>query len=989
MVSRLSPERIDALVAAAAEATVQLAGAHRVRIKGLDPTTGNPTGLVSDAGRAEHGNYIQRALAHMQTVGTALGLAPSQPSEFVASPNPQTTSSGAVAVYLQQSYKAIPIFQAAQTLNFTPAGAIEETIGTTVTVPRDLPARPKWRPEEAVLKAAAFVAVPQPDEYGVRDSFGEPLPTTVVDLTGWSPRVIAVFFNKPDQPTVIDSGPFSEPIKASLMWFPVGEDLRLAWQVILGLPKHEGQYRVLVDAEDGRVLYCHQLVQGVAARGNVYTTDGAAGRQLTPFPRPIGDYGLPIPAALPPGFPYDWVAGDSTIGNDTTAHLDDSGPAGRGVSRNGVMTFDPVDPQGDDQKIVNILYFTCFAHDFFYLLGFREEDGNFQTDNFGRGGLASDPLDARAYHGAVWATASMNTPSDSSSPVMKMGLVTSTNRHTAFDATVVFHEYTHGVTNRLVGGPLNDHSLDAPQSAGMGEGWSDYFACSITGKTVVAAWVVDTPGGIREFAYDSQFPDDFGQLGKNRYTEPHNIGEVWCAALMEMNRQIGAQLGLQLVVDALKLSSANPSFLDARDALLKALDHKALPRSRHDQLLVAMWKVFARFGMGPGARSDGAFLTGITADFNAPAAPIDSGGTMPEPRAWTRVGAATDRAPLQSVVTAVAAEAGRVDVLLVASDGGIYTTARPNSIAAWSSLTRVGAATDRAPLRSVVTAVAAEPGRIDFFLVASDGGIYTTARPNSTAAWDSWTRVGTATDRAPLQSVVTAVAAEPARVDLFLVASDGGIYTTARPTSLAAWDSWTRVGTAADRAPLRSVVTAVAAERGRVDLFLIASDGGIYTTARPNTLAPWGDWTRVGTAADRAPLQSVATTVTAEPGRVDLFLVASDGGIYTTARPTSMAAWDSWTRVGTATDRAALQSVVTAVAAAPGRVDLFLIANDGGSYTTTRATSMAAWGSWTRVGTAADRAPLGSVVTAVVADPGRVDLFMVASDGGIYTARRT
>ena len=41
------------------------------------------------------------------------------------------------------------------------------------------------------------------------------------------------------------------------------------------------------------------------------------------------------------------------------------------------------------------------------------------------------------------------------SPIMNMGLVTSTNRHTAFDSDVVFHEFMHGVTNRLVGGPLN------------------------------------------------------------------------------------------------------------------------------------------------------------------------------------------------------------------------------------------------------------------------------------------------------------------------------------------------------------------------------------------------------------------------------------------------------------------------------------------------------------------------------------------------------
>ncbi len=53
-------------------------------------------------------------------------------------------------------------------------------------------------------------------------------------------------------------------------------------------------------------------------------------------------------------------------------------------------------------------------------------------------------------------------------------------RLTAFDSSVVFHEFTHGVTNRLVGGRLYARALDATQSSGMGEGWSDYVACTIT-----------------------------------------------------------------------------------------------------------------------------------------------------------------------------------------------------------------------------------------------------------------------------------------------------------------------------------------------------------------------------------------------------------------------------------------------------------------------------------------------------------------------------
>jgi len=286
------------------------------------------------------------------------------------------------------------------------------------------------------------------------------------------------------------------------------------------------------------------------------------------------------------------------------------------------VVFDPVDPEGSDQKVLNIFYWNCFLHDFFYLLGFREEDGNFQQDNQGRGGIASDRVDARAHPGPVQGTANMLTLPDGKAPIMNMGLVASTGRHTAFDKSVIPHEYMHGVTNRLVGGPLDQSSLEAPQSGGMGEGWGDYIACTLSDDRIVGAWVVDRAGGIRGFPYDSDFPDNFGDLGTGRYREVHNIGEIWCATLMEMNRNIGAELGLQLVVDALKLSPTNPSFLEMRDSIMAALDAMLtackLNPDEHSETRNGIWTAFTKFGMGPNAQSNGSSLSGIVADFNMP-----------------------------------------------------------------------------------------------------------------------------------------------------------------------------------------------------------------------------------------------------------------------------------------------------------------------------------------------------------------------------------
>ena len=620
-VNRRTASRESRLRAIASEISDRLPGTHRVNIASFDAVTGNPSVVKSEAAPVEHGNYVQRALDHVRTIGPALGLEATQSAEFTADQNIQQTSSGSVTVHLQQRHKGIPIYQAAEAVRFSPSGALEETVGSAVTAPGDLDISPKLSVQEAVLKAAQHVSVPQDNEWESKDQFGEAISFEPVDAKDFTPKVIATFPDKIDRPTVLEAGPFGDEIKASLMWFARGGELRLAWETTITMPRNAGQYRTLVDAQSGEILYCRQLIKTVVGRGNVFVKDGAAARQFINFPRPIADYGLPL-TNLPAPFPDDWITDSRTAGNSAFAHLGDSGPTFQGAAPTGTLTFDPADPNGDDQKVLNIFYYNCFMHDFFYLLGFREADGNFQQNNLGRGGIQADRVDARAHSGAVFGTANMGTPVDGSNPVMNMGLVTSTNRHTAFDSSVVFHEFTHGVTNRLVGGPLNVRALDAPQSSGMGEGWGDYIACTINDTDVVGDWVVNRPGGIRAFRYNSSFPDHFGKLGTGRYTEEHNIGEIWCAALMEMNRRIGKLLGVQLVVDALKLSPANPSFLDMRDAILKALDDKLsagqLTTTQHAEARQGIWLAFAKFGMGPNARSSGASLSGIVADFTVP-----------------------------------------------------------------------------------------------------------------------------------------------------------------------------------------------------------------------------------------------------------------------------------------------------------------------------------------------------------------------------------
>lgn len=107
------------------------------------------------------------------------------------------------------------------------------------------------------------------------------------------------------------------------------------------------------------------------------------------------------------------------------------------------------------------------------------------------------------------------------------------------------------------------------------------------------------------------------------YSEVHNIGEIWCTTLLEMNRNLNdIPLSMQLVVDALKLLPTNPSFLNMRDSVLNVLDDKLanneLSSEQHRITKTGIWKAFAKFGMGPPTSSNGSQLDGVVPDFNVP-----------------------------------------------------------------------------------------------------------------------------------------------------------------------------------------------------------------------------------------------------------------------------------------------------------------------------------------------------------------------------------
>jgi subtilisin-like proprotein convertase family protein len=264
----------------------------------------------------------------------------------------------------------------------------------------------------------------------------------------------------------------------------------------------------------------------------------------------------------------------------------------------------------------------------------------------------SDPLEAQADDAIPDGlrhfvnNANMSTPPDGESPTMQMYLWTNPAVNGSDDASVVFHEYTHGLSNRLIG---DGNGLNAKQSGAMGEGWSDWYAMDYLvqqgfvsdtasdGEVVVGEYATgDRARGIRTQPLDCSVGSaisvcggsalaghaggytyaDLGHVGGDNATTPsfevHNDGEIWSETLWDLRTALGPTVARRLITNAMRLSPVDPSFLDERDAILQA-DQTGFAGAHHDQL----WQLFAARGMGYGARTASADATAAEASFSA------------------------------------------------------------------------------------------------------------------------------------------------------------------------------------------------------------------------------------------------------------------------------------------------------------------------------------------------------------------------------------
>lgn len=381
--------------------------------------------------------------------------------------------------------------------------------------------------------------------------------------------------------------------------FPLGDGAALAAYRIVATTS-AGGYEIIVAADSGRMLYRLPL-ESHLGQARVWPQSPVHGdRELFAF----GEGWLP-------------EGGQTTVGNNADAYLDTDGDQlpdritqeglrdGRAFSENQTFDF----PSGDGfedpalyqaNSVTHAFYHANAAHDHFYALGFREVDGNFQTSNFGKGGKGNDAVKLLVQSSEELSNASFLVTPDGTPGRMRLGVgFLDGYRDMSLSASTIFHEYTHGVTARLVGGPLETTCLmRGPQGDGLAEGWSDYFAASRFNQPVYGEYISgNAVTGIRRYRLD-QMPWRYSDLG-NEGLQAHQDGEILSGVLWDIRSALGAEAADQLIFSALTLTPCQPSFVDVRDAILTADE-----TFNGGENLQALWTVFAARGLGAGSRGE-------------------------------------------------------------------------------------------------------------------------------------------------------------------------------------------------------------------------------------------------------------------------------------------------------------------------------------------------------------------------------------------------
>jgi extracellular elastinolytic metalloproteinase len=394
---------------------------------------------ASDAGsssaQAGAGDALDIALSHVRTSTAELGVTSVDVADLFVTSRYTSRHNGVTHVNLNQRFRGLEVFGGHATVNVTRDGRVAFVGGRFVNGLTDASGESELGAAEAVEAAAAGLDLDNPANLRVLSREDGAAQETVLSGAGIS----------------------DEPIPARLGWQPTTGGLRLAWRLVIDDSFSSSVWNATVDADDGRLLAVDDwtdhdargdlasrlgreggqtsaAVQALAAEPTVFepATPVNDGSSYRVYPQESPDDSDRVLFTNPAdGFasPFGWHDTDGipgaeftiTRGNNVHSYTDrdnDGEQDSGGGSPDGGpgLDFDfPIDLGEHAQFNVaanqtNMFRWCNIVHDLMYLYGFDEASGNFQVNNYGRGGTGGDDVRCEGMDGSGESNANFSTP---------------------------------------------------------------------------------------------------------------------------------------------------------------------------------------------------------------------------------------------------------------------------------------------------------------------------------------------------------------------------------------------------------------------------------------------------------------------------------------------------------------------------------------------------------------------------------------------------
>jgi extracellular elastinolytic metalloproteinase len=401
---------------------------------------GSVTASAATAAQVTGGDARDIAFRYIRDHTADFGVTPADVAELAVTTSYRSKHNRVTHVNVQQRLDGLPVAGAHATVNIAHNREVIFAAGALRPLEPDATGTARIDATQAVEAAADALGLVEPGNLRVlRRSAGAA------------------------RETVVSGGGIStESIPASLVYQPTDSGPRLAWELTIDDSSGEHLWNATVDAETGELLNAddwtahdtHEgLESGLAREGEA----GASPAIRTPSPVFDGSsytvFGFPneSPNDAPRTLltnpadrlasPFGWHDTDAdaapeftiTRGNNVHAYLDqddDEAPdfGGNPDGGPGIDFNFEVDPNEHSQSyrdavVANLFYANNMIHDVLYRYGFDDEAGNFQVNNYGRGGAGGDPVQAEAADGSGTNNANFGTPAlDGGAPRMQMFL---------------------------------------------------------------------------------------------------------------------------------------------------------------------------------------------------------------------------------------------------------------------------------------------------------------------------------------------------------------------------------------------------------------------------------------------------------------------------------------------------------------------------------------------------------------------------------------